>query len=147
MKIRRVRIRIIVHENEDKEFLKNKFNEILLNNIDLKKIKINEDVGEGLYSYKLYVITYILDKKKYIDKFFENLFNYIDINYFIDNLNFDENYNFYFRIDKEDLSLKNKINLKYKSDAIQVKVSLDGYKKDKQKVIEFLNEYYKQIKG
>ncbi|BFI73620.1 hypothetical protein YN1_6070 [Nanoarchaeota archaeon] len=145
MKISNIYIRVNIHEWEDKNKIEESLN-LILNNIDRKKIKINYYQGRGLVSNKIYVYEVYINRKDIIEKLFENLIeNGLNIEEIEKNGNFDENYNLYLRIDKTDLIVRKRIKIFYSDDSFLLKISFDGYKKNKEKVINFLKEYMNEI--
>ncbi len=145
MKISKIVLRVNIHEWDDKDLIIKKIEE-LLKDIEKKKIKYKIYVDKGLISDKLYVHEISLEKKDIIEKILHNLINMgLNIEEMLRNVNFDENYNIYIRIDKIDLLIKNKVTVKYGNDVFHMKISIDGFKKDRDKVLEFLKEYLSQI--
>jgi len=145
MKISEIRFSVIVHEGEDHDEIKRKFLS-LLNGIDLKRIEIHENVGEGLLSSKLYYIYVKIKRKEDIKKFLKNLIERgLDINDLLENMNFDENFNVYVRFDKRSLIEEDKIVVLYGDDTFHLKISIDGYGKSKENVTKFLVDYLKEI--
>jgi RNA binding exosome subunit len=141
MKISKIYLRVNIHEWDDKNKVEQAIN-LLLKDIDRKKIKIKYSEGKGLISNKIYVYEIETDKKDLIEKFFKNLIELgLDYKEIEKNGNFDERYNLYLRIDKTELLVKNKIKIFYSDDSFLLKISFDGYKKDKEKVLNFLKEY------
>ncbi|MGC9133008.1 MAG: RNA-binding domain-containing protein [Nanopusillaceae archaeon] len=141
MKISKIYLRVNIHEWDDKNKVEQAIN-LLLKDIDRKKIKIKYSEGKGLISNKIYVYEIEIDKKDLIEKFFKNLIELgLDYKEIEKNGNFDERYNLYLRIDKTELLVKNKIKIFYSDDSFLLKISFDGYKKDKEKVLNFLKEY------
>lgn len=141
IRISRIRVRVIIYEDEDYSFIKEKISKFF-DGIDKKDIIIDENIGRGLYNYNIIVINYEIYKKKDIDKFFENLLKLgLNHNEMIENINFDENSNVYLRINRKDFLYRNEINTKYIGDAIHIKISIDGHKKNNEAVKKFLMEY------
>jgi len=145
MKISEIRFSVIVHEGENYDEIKKKFLD-LLNGVDLKKVEIFENIGEGLFSSKLYYISAKIKRKKDMERFIKNLIKRgLDIEGILRSMGFDERFNIYIRFDKRSLLEENKIVPLYGDDVFHLKISIDGYKKSKEKVIEFLKEYFEKI--
>jgi len=145
MRISEIRFSVIIHEREDYDEIKRKFLS-LLKGIDLKGIEIHENVGEGLLSSKLYYIYVKIKKKEDIRNFLKNLIEKgLDINDLLENMNFDENFNVYVRFDKRSLIEEDKIVVLYGDDTFHLKISIDGYGKNRESVTKFLTDYLKQI--
>jgi len=145
MRISEIRFSVIVHEGENYDEVKRKFLD-LLRGIDLKKAEIFENIGEGLFSSKLYYISAKIKRKKDMDRFIKNLIEKgLDIEDVLRSMNFDERFNIYIRFDKRSLLEKDRIVLLYGDDVFHLKISIDGYKKSREKVIEFLKKYFEKI--
>lgn len=146
MKISQVRLSVVIHDWDNEKLVEEKFNE-LLKDIEKDKIEIKKNTDKGLISYKLSYLYTKIEKKKYIDIFLKNLLEKgLDINELEKNINFDENSNVYFRIDKEDLIKNDRIRITYGDNTFQVRIGIDGYKKDNEKVKEFIINYIKNLK-
>jgi RNA binding exosome subunit len=145
MKISFVLLRVNIHEWDDKNRILNAI-DLLLKDIDRKKIKINNYKDKGLISNIIEVYEIKINDKNSIDIFFRNLISlglrFEDIK---SNCNFDENYNIYLRIDKDELTLNKIIKIHYTEDSFLLKISFDYYKKDKEIVLNYLNEYLENI--
>jgi len=145
MRISEIRFSVIIHEREDYDEIKRKFLS-LLKGIDLKRIEIHESVGEGLFSSRLYYIYVKIKRKGDIERFLRNLIEKgLNINDLLENMNFDENFNVYVRFDKRSLIEEDKIVVLYGDDTFHLKISIDGYGKNRESVTKFLMDYLKQI--
>jgi len=145
MRISEIRFSVIVHEGESYDEIKRKLFS-LLKDIDLKKIEFYENIGEGLLSSKLYYIYVKIKRKEDIKKFLKNLIEKgLDINDLLKNMNFDENFNVYVRFDKKSLIEDNRVIILYGDDTFHLKISIDGYKKNKDNVTKFLMDYFREI--
>ncbi|MGC9079841.1 MAG: RNA-binding domain-containing protein [Nanopusillaceae archaeon] len=145
MRISQIYIRVNVHEWEKKEQIENSIN-ILLKDIDKKKITIKYSEDKGLVSNKIGIYEIRINKKEVVEKFLKNL---LSLGLSIEDIekkgNFDENYNLYLRIDKNDLIIKNKVSIFYGDDTFFIKISFDGYKKSREKIIDYLRNYLQEI--
>jgi len=145
MRISEIRFSVVIHEGEDYNEIRRKFFD-LLRDIDLKKVEVHENVGEGLFSSKLYYIYVKIKRKEDIKKFLKNLIERgLDINDMLENMSFDERFNIYVRFDKRSLIEDNRIVVLYGDDTFHLKISIDGYGKSKESVTRFLVEYLKEI--
>ncbi|MEM0379694.1 MAG: RNA-binding domain-containing protein [Nanopusillaceae archaeon] len=146
MKISEVKLSVIIHEWESYEKIKQKIFE-LLEGINKEKIEINENKGQGLISSTIYFIYIKIKDKISIKKFFKNILERLDdINRFLEELNFDDNYNAYLRFDKEIFLKENKIVPMYGENVFHLKISMDFYKKDKESVKKFLKDFLSSLK-
>jgi len=144
MKISEIRFSVIVHEGENYDEIKKKFLD-LLQGIDLKRVKISENVSEGLFSSKVYYISVKMRRKEDIDRFIKNLIERgLSMEDLLRSLNFDERFNVYVRFDKTSLLEENRVVPMYGDNVFHLKISIDGYKKSKEKVIELLREYFEK---
>lgn len=147
MKISFVQLSVVIHQWENEKEIEKKFYE-LLNGIDIKNIEIKKVSDKGLVSYNLIYLYAKLYRKKDIEIFFKNLIlKNLDEEELIKNINFDENYNIYFRIDKNELLIKDKVKVMYGDDVFHVRIGIDGYKKTKDSVMEFFINYIKELKS
>jgi len=144
MKISEIRFSVIIHEGENYDEIKKKFLD-LLQGIDLKRVEIFENFSEGLFSSKVYYIFVKIRRKEDIDRFMKNLIERgLNIEDLLRNLNFDERFNIYVRFDKISLLEENRVVPIYGDDVFHLKISIDGYKKSKEKVIELLMKYFEK---
>ncbi|MEM0379680.1 MAG: RNA-binding domain-containing protein [Nanopusillaceae archaeon] len=147
MKISEIKFSVIIHEWENYEKIKQKFLE-LLDGINKEKIEIYENKGQGLISSNIYFISAKIKDKNSIKIFLKNILKRLDsINRFLEEINFDENCNVYIRFDKEALLKENRIFPMYGENVFHLKISIDSYKKDKESVKKFLNEFFNSLKN
>jgi len=145
MGISHITLRVVAYDWDNLDAIKNKIYE-LLKGIDEKEIKINEHKDKGLVSTFLHVFEVKLSKKKHIEIFLSNLFERIgNFDDFIRNINFDENFSVYLRIDKNSLIEKNIVNLVDSGNVFHVKISFDMYNKSREIVIKILEDFYKKV--
>jgi len=124
MRISFVLLRVNIHEWDDKNRILNAI-DLLLKDIDRKKIEINNYKDKGLISNIIEAYEIKINNKNSIDIFFRNLIS-LGLNFenIKSNCNFDENYNIYLRIDKNELTLNKIIKLHYTEDSFLLKISL-----------------------
>ena len=141
MRISHVKVRVIAYDWDDPNELKRKLEEFLegLPEKEIKKVKIKESSGTGLISTFLKVYEMNLKNKKHIKTFLANLLKKLtDLNELYKNINYDEDYSIYIRLDKDLLVEKDIAKPVYARDVFHIKISFDMPHKDKKKVLEEL---------
>ena len=117
----------------------------MLEDIDIKEIVIKEYKDKGLVSTFLYVFEVKITKKKHIRTFLINIFRRIeDFQDFLKNINFDENFSIYLRIDKYTLIEKGIIRLVDSGNVFHVKISFDIPRKNRETIKRILEDIYKE---
>jgi len=145
MRLSEVKLSVIVHEGEDYNKIKEKVLD-LLEGIDKEKVDIMENRGEGIVSSNLIYISVKIKKREHIHTFFRNLIKRgLDIDRFLNEMNSDEDYNVYVRLDKSYLLEKDKVFPLYGDNVFHLKISIDGYGKDREKVRDFFERYLKEV--
>ena len=141
MRISHVKVRVIAYDWDDPEELKKKLLEFLegLPKEELEKIKIKEIKGTGLVSTFLIVYELSLENKKHILTFLRNFIKKLSsLDELYKNINYDENYCMYIRLDKDLLVNKNIAKPVYTRDVFHIKISFSMPHKTKEKVLNEL---------
>ncbi|HIP90253.1 MAG TPA: hypothetical protein EYH22_01735, partial [Candidatus Nanopusillus sp.] len=106
---------------------------------DLEKIEIKETKGTGLVSTFLTVYELNLKSKRHIITFLKNLIEKLSsLNELYKNINYDENYSMYIRLDKDLLVNKNIAKPVYARDVFHIKISFNMPHKTEEKVLNEL---------
>jgi len=137
----KVRVRVIAYDWDDPGELKKKLLEFLegLPKEELEKIKIKEIKGTGLISTFLTVYELSLENKKHILTFLRNFVKKLSsLDELYKNINYDENYCMYIRLDKDLLVNKNIAKPVYTRDVFHIKISFSMPHKTKEKVLNEL---------
>lgn len=141
MRISHIKVRVIAYDWDDPEELKKKLLEFLegLPKEELEKIKIKEIKGTGLVSTFLTVYELSLENKKHILTFLRNFIKKLSsLDELYKNINYDENYCMYIRLDKDLLVNKNIAKPVYTRDVFHIKISFSMPHKTKEKVLNEL---------
>lgn len=141
MRISHIKVRVIAYDWDDPEELKKKLLEFLegLPKEELEKIKIKEIKGTGLISTFLTVYELSLENKKHILTFLRNFIKKLSsLDELYKNINYDENYCMYIRLDKDLLVNKNIAKPVYTRDVFHIKISFSMPHKTKEKVLNEL---------
>ncbi|WP_258393448.1 RNA-binding domain-containing protein [Nanobdella aerobiophila] len=144
MKISKIYLRLIVHDWDDRNII-DKLKNVFISGIDRKYIKETYSKDKGLISNNLIIYELTLTNKNAIDILFSNLiYHGLNIDDIINNSNFDENCNLYLRIDKDYIK-DYIIRIRYSDNSILLKISFDDYNKNKDKIYNFIKEYFGYI--
>ena len=141
MRISHIKVRVIAYDWDDPEELKKKLLEFLegLPKEELEKIKIKEIKGTGLVSTFLTVYELSLENKRHILTFLRNFIKKLSsLDELYKNINYDENYCMYIRLDKDLLVNKNIAKPVYTRDVFHIKISFSMPHKTKEKVLNEL---------
>ena len=139
MRISHVKVRVIAYDWDDPGELKKKLLEFLkgLPEEELEKIQIRETKGTGLISTFLTVYELNLKNRRQILTFLKNLIEKLtSLDDLYKNINYDEDYSMYIRLDKDLLVNKNIARPVYARDVFHIKISFNMPHKTKEKVLD-----------